>query len=152
MVELDALCFGPEFRFDARAMQRFAEGRRAHTVIQEGAAGEMVGFAIVELVGGRQGRSGYCVTLDVAPVERRRGAGEALLRVGEQWLADSGADRMQLHVWAKNEGAIRFYERLGYVLRGTVPQFYGGPGMDALVYDKRLRAEGSAGPLGDERG
>ena len=44
---------------------------------------------------------------------------------------------MTLHVFTGNEGAIRFYEHEGYVLKGKARNFYGS-GMDALMYGKAL--------------
>ena len=146
MVELDKLCFGPEFRFDERVMRRFAEGHRAYTYVAEGAPGEILGFVIVELAGRSKERHGYCVTLDVAPTQRGRGIGEALLRAGERWVGENGGSHVKLHVWVQNEAAIRFYERLGYSLQGSVPEFYGGVGMDALVYSRQLAPGDLASP------
>jgi ribosomal-protein-alanine N-acetyltransferase len=141
MVALDELCFGPEFRFDARAMRRFAEGRRAQTMIAEGEAGQIDGFVIVEITGRGTGRFGYCVTLDVAFAQRRCGLGGRLLHEAESWVRGQGVDQMNLHVWIENTGAIDFYERLGYVWQGVVRDFYGSAGMDALTYTKELVSE-----------
>jgi ribosomal-protein-alanine N-acetyltransferase len=44
-----------------------------------------------------------------------------------------------LHVFTGNEGAVRFYERLGYERIGIKPRFY-GRGLDAFVYRKTLVA------------
>jgi ribosomal protein S18 acetylase RimI-like enzyme len=45
---------------------------------------------------------------------RRAGAGRALMARAEAWAAAQGADRVDLNVYAFNEGAIAFYERLCY--------------------------------------
>jgi GNAT superfamily N-acetyltransferase len=44
-----------------------------------------------------------------------RGAGRALMNAAEAWAREHGAERLHLNVWEFNEGAIAFYERLGYV-------------------------------------
>jgi [ribosomal protein S18]-alanine N-acetyltransferase len=138
IVSLDDLCFGGEFRFDREAMLRFAEAKNAVSLVAEGDAGEVVGFVILHLEGTGGGRRGYVVTLDVAPTYRRIGLAARLLEEGERRVFSSGGEWMELHVFAGNEGAIRFYERCAYQRVRLEPGFYGG-GMDAFVYQKDLR-------------
>jgi ribosomal protein S18 acetylase RimI-like enzyme len=59
----------------------------------------------------------------MAEVERRIGA--------------AGGVGMVLHVFTGNAGAIRFYEGMEYARVGLAEGFY-APGVDALVYEKRL--------------
>jgi ribosomal-protein-alanine N-acetyltransferase len=135
MYALDLVCFDPAFRFSRRAMRRFAEARGATTVVAE-AEGELVGFCIVQM----EERVGYVVTLDVAPVWRRRGLARRLMAESEARAAAAGALAMELHAFTGNEGAMRFYEGIGYGRVGRVEGFY-GRGLDALVYAKRLGEE-----------
>jgi ribosomal-protein-alanine N-acetyltransferase len=46
---------------------------------------------------------------------------------------------MMLHVFVKNQSAVRFYERLGYKRVGDQRGFY-GPGIDAAMYWKEFAA------------
>jgi ribosomal protein S18 acetylase RimI-like enzyme len=46
---------------------------------------------------------------------------------------------MALHVSVENEGAMRFYEGMGYVRVGRVKGFY-GRGMDGWAYGRGLRS------------
>lgn len=137
MVALDEVCFAPEFLFGRRTMRRFAEARGANAVVAE--RGEaMVGFAIGQMEREGEERVGYCVTLDVAPGERRTGLGRRLLGELERWAAGEGAGEMMLHVWVGNEGARRFYGAGGYQEVGREAGFY-GVGLDAVVCRKELR-------------
>jgi ribosomal-protein-alanine N-acetyltransferase len=74
------------------------------------------------------------VTLDVAENYRRVGLAGRLMREVEARAATAGARSMELHVFTGNEGAIRFYERLGYARVGVRRRFYGAAGLDAFVY------------------
>ncbi len=50
----------------------------------------------------------------VAPTARRRGVGAALLGAVGTWAVEGGARALTLGVAEGNEGARRFYERLGF--------------------------------------
>jgi len=132
MYALDVACFEPVFRFSRRAMRRFAEARGAVTVLAEVEA-DLAGFCIVQM----EERVGYVVTLDVAPAWRRRGLARQLMADVEARVLGAGGVGMELHVFAGNVGAVRFYEGTGYERMGMVEGFY-GRGLDALVYGKRL--------------
>jgi [ribosomal protein S18]-alanine N-acetyltransferase len=130
MFRLDEVCFEAPFRFSRGAMRRFAEAKRARVVLAE-VAGEIAGFCIVHVELG----AGYVVTLDVAPAWRRQGLAGMLMERVETEARAAGCGVLVLHVFDGNAGAVRFYERLGYVLVGREAGFY-GDGVDALVYRK----------------
>jgi len=134
MHALDLVCFKPVFRFSRRAMRGFAEAPGAVTVLAE-AEGKLAGFCIAQL----EQRTGYVVTLDVAPEWRRRGLARRLMAEVESRLLSAGAVRMELHVFPGNAEAIRFYEAIGYTRVRTVEDFY-AQGLHALVYRKQLAA------------
>lgn len=135
---LDQLCFSNEFRFGRESMRAFAEAKDAVTLIAETTGGEIAGFVIVQVERRGEIVLGYVVTLDVAERCRRRGLAQTLLLEAERRAAFAGALWMELHVFTGNEGAIRFYERSGYAQIGLRRRFYGGAGLDALVYRKEL--------------
>jgi ribosomal-protein-alanine N-acetyltransferase len=135
MYALDVVCFERVFRYSRRAMKAFAEAEGAVVVVAE-AAGEMAGFAIAQV----EGNVGYVVTINVAPEWRRAGLGVELMERMEQGVLGGGAVAMELHVFVGNEGAVRFYERLGYARVGLVEGFYAG-GMDGWVYRKEFDRE-----------
>ena len=141
MHALDVACFAEDFRFDVTVMRQYAEAERALVLIAESfeaesAAPKMAGFCIVHLQHGRWGWSGYVVTLDVAPAERRAGVAGRLMDAVERQAAAT-VRFLELHVHTANVGAIRFYESRGYLRIGLIQGFY-GPGLDALLYRRKL--------------
>jgi ribosomal-protein-alanine N-acetyltransferase len=136
MYTLDVACFDARFRFSRRAMRRYAEAANALVVVAE-LESALVGFAIahLDLVDG--GVVGYVVTLDVAEAVRRQGLAARLMQQLEAESLTAGCDAMALHVFTGNEGAIGFYERMGYERRELAKGFY-APGVDAWVYRKAL--------------
>lgn len=137
MVALDRLCFAPPFLFSPAGIRNFAEAQGAHAVVAEREAGQMAGFAIGQMEWEAATRVGYCVTLDVAPAERRGGVGGRLLDELERWAAAEGAAEMMLHVWVENEGARSFYAGRGYREMRRVAGFY-RRGLDAMECRKAL--------------
>jgi [ribosomal protein S18]-alanine N-acetyltransferase len=137
MFRLDELCFSEQFRFDRESMRKFAETRRAITLIAENVSGELAGFAITHVEKMIAGRRAYVVTLDVAFGDRRTGVAGRLMEETEHLAALAGAAWIELHVFVENEGAVRFYEGLGYRRLGTRAGFYGRR-LDAWVYRKDL--------------
>lgn len=138
MIRVDEICFAADFRFDQAAMSAFAEARNAIAVVAETSGGWMAGFAIAHLERARSGLRGYIVTLDVLPEYRHGGLGARLIGEMERRVLAAGARWMDLHVFTGNEGAIRFYERLGYRRLGRKERFYGDVGLDAFAYRKAL--------------
>lgn len=73
----------------------------------------------------------------VIPEMRRLGIAEKLLTsLMEHGLAN-GVNAFTLEVRAKNTGAIRLYEKLGFKSEGKRPGFYDNPKDDALIMWKR---------------
>jgi [ribosomal protein S18]-alanine N-acetyltransferase len=134
MHALDLVCFEPVFRFSRGAMRAFAEAPGAVTMLAE-AQGKLAGFCIAQL----EDRTGYVVTLDVAPEWRRRGLARRLMADIESRLHAAGAEEMHLHVFSGNTAAIRFYEAIGYAQSGVVENFY-AQNLHALLYRKKLPA------------
>lgn len=137
IVQLDELCFSKKFRFDRQVMREFAEARDAITLITEDRGGELIGFVIAHLEGTTVGKYAYVVTLDVRTEKRRCAVGDKLMNAMEALSRLAGAVWVGLHVFAKNDGAIRFYERRGYQRVGTDADFY-GRNLDAWAYRKNL--------------
>jgi len=134
MHALDLVCFEPVFRFSRGAMRSFAEAPGAVTVLAE-AQGKLAGFCIAQL----EDRTGYVVTLDVAPAWRRHGLARHLMAEVESRLHSADAAEMHLHVFTGNAAAIRFYESIGYVQTGVAENFY-TQNLHALIYRKQLTA------------
>lgn len=136
MFRLDEACFTEEFRFDRESMREFAEERNAVVQVAEKVCGEIVGFVIAHIEVPEL--RAYVVTLDVAPDHRQRGLAMRLMREAEARAVTAGVRWMQLHVFTGNKTAIRFYERIGYERTTVRRGYYGGAGLDAIVYRKDL--------------
>jgi len=62
--------------------------------------------------------AGYLISLWVAPDARGRGVGSALVDAVVRWAEAKGLSRLFLDVGEKNEAAIAFYSRKGFVPTG----------------------------------
>jgi GNAT superfamily N-acetyltransferase len=58
--------------------------------------------------------------ISVAEAWRGRRVGHALMAAAEAWARQRGAERIVLDMAAANDGALRFYERLGYRQHGRL--------------------------------
>jgi ribosomal-protein-alanine N-acetyltransferase len=84
--------------------------------------GRIAGFAIM-----RYGEDdAHLDLLAVAPPYRRSGVGRQLLEWLEKCAVVAGIFSVALEVRAGNEGAQRFYERLGYHTLAHLPGYYQG--------------------------
>lgn len=98
--------------------------------------GRFAGFLFLNLHGPL---GGYLQTVAVAPEFRGRGLGTALVAFAEARIFEVHRNAL-LCVSARNPGARRLYERLGWSLVGPLPDFL-VPGEDELLLRK------SRGPL-----
>jgi [ribosomal protein S18]-alanine N-acetyltransferase len=138
MFGLDEACFAEDFRFDRESMREFAEERSAVVRVAEKVCGEIVGFVIAHIESVASEWRAYVVTLDVAPDCRRMGLARRLMEEAEAGAVAAGVQWIQLHVFAGNDAAIHFYERLGYERIRVRRGYYGSAGLDAIVYGKEL--------------
>jgi ribosomal protein S18 acetylase RimI-like enzyme len=126
---------------EASAAGRFEQGlsRLAMIVVAE-QDGAIAGFIWCE-PRGAFARSGYIVLIGVQPDLRSQGVGQALMAHAEGELF-SVVDDIFLLVSDFNQGAQRFYQRLGYRQVGSIPD-YVVLGVTELIYHKRsLDAKG----------
>jgi ribosomal protein S18 acetylase RimI-like enzyme len=95
-----------------------AQGNGAFLLAE--AEGEVIGFATVRAGDApdkpflQPARVAVVDSLGVLDAWQGKGAGRALMAAAETWARDHGAERLHLNVWEFNQGAIAFYERLGY--------------------------------------
>jgi ribosomal protein S18 acetylase RimI-like enzyme len=92
----------------------------------------VLGYAMVSETGGQAtlqtgARMAELETLSVAEGERGQGVGRALMDAAYAVMRDLGVTEVMLYVLEGNDGAARFYERLGmrpylHVLMGRVPE------------------------------
>jgi GNAT superfamily N-acetyltransferase len=60
------------------------------------------------------------LSLYVRPAHRGSGVGARLVAGFRAWSRDHGMDRMEVTAYAANAGALRFYEREGFVAQSVV--------------------------------
>jgi GNAT superfamily N-acetyltransferase len=78
----------------------------------------VVGYLVGRDMGGSDTRPVHVVELEsmyVRPGHRGAGTGAALVERFRRWAATRGAGRLAVSAFAANEGALRFYRRLGFV-------------------------------------
>jgi len=84
-------------------------------------AGEIVGFSSVRVLHAADRPvlvPRHFVEVDSLAVRAdhyRSGVGRALMAAAERWAAERGLYEIELSVWEFNQGALAFYEELGYV-------------------------------------
>ena len=73
--------------------------------------------------------------LMVAASHRRRGIGTALLEAAVVWAEKADVRKLELHVFPYNQGAIKLYERFGFVQEGYRRSHYrrGEEYVDAIL-------------------
>ncbi|GIQ89984.1 hypothetical protein KIPB_012612, partial [Kipferlia bialata] len=92
-------------------------------------SGALVGCIVAKIDDGKtqpaQGiRKGYIGMVVVCPSQRRKGiAKELVLRSIKAMMAD-GVTEVFLEAESPNEGAIAFYERLGFFKQRLLPRYY----------------------------
>ena len=72
-----------------------------------------MGLAWIALEQGEK-RGAWIYDIEIAPAQRGKGYGRALLRALEQLVADHGVESIGLNVFAGNDVARRLYESSGY--------------------------------------
>ncbi len=93
-----------------------ATGDAQAVFVVEDGSNERLGFAhVMETNDGLTGeREAYVATLAVTETSGGRGVGTALMQRVEQWSRERGLHIVTLEVFAQNDVARRFYDRLGY--------------------------------------
>jgi ribosomal-protein-alanine acetyltransferase len=82
------------------------------------------GFLICSIDHERSEPFGHILTLDVAPVHRRRGIAQKLLQEVENLLRSKGVRECRLEVREDNAAAINLYEKLGYERIEKLERYY----------------------------
>ena len=133
MWEIDQACFEPDVAYTPDIFYY-------HLLVTEDAAfvaesgGEVVGFVMTAI--GGSGR-GIIVTIDVLPKWRKKGIGTRLMSLAEDELRRRACRTVELEVSVDNKRAGRFYERLGYVKKRLLRDYY-GKGRDAIMMNKSI--------------
>jgi ribosomal protein S18 acetylase RimI-like enzyme len=78
--------------------------------------GEIDGKVVATCMAGYEGHRGWINYLATDPDFRRKGIAARMMEVAEENLLVMGCPKINLQVRAGNEGAVRFYEAIGYKL------------------------------------
>jgi ribosomal protein S18 acetylase RimI-like enzyme len=130
---LERECFGAE-AYSEYLLSALVQSSSAISLVAED-EGKVVGFAAAAATPPRA----VIYTVNVKPGKRRMGVATALLAALERELKAIGVSEVVLQVEVGNAPAMLLYEKAGYKLDGAVPNYY-GPGRDALIMSKALRA------------
>ena len=84
------------------------------------AVAECDGALVGCVMAGYEGHRGWINYLAVAPAERRRGVGRALMLEAERMLRAAGCPKINLQVRPDNPDVIAFYERIGFRVEGAI--------------------------------
>jgi [ribosomal protein S18]-alanine N-acetyltransferase len=98
------------------------------------AARRVVGF----LIGRQTVEEAEVLNLAVAPGNRRKGTGGALLQAAVEEFQARGVNRVYLEVRESNLAGIAFYEKHGFLKAGRREGYYRDPVETAIVMQKRL--------------
>lgn len=111
-----------EFVLTVEAEQRFIRdlhrsGNSLFLVAE--ADGQIVGQLTLEGGRRRNVRHAAVLGITVGKAWRGRGVGRRLIEYAVEWARSSGVvTRIELHVFTRNEGALRLYETCGFVIEG----------------------------------
>ncbi len=131
VLALEEVCF-PGEAFDKALFERFA-AKCPELFLVARRGGRLIGYSLAEI----DGEEAELVSIAVAPGERRRGVGEALLRAMLRRLRRAGLASCRLSVRTTNTGAIRLYEKLGFQPVRRIRNYYPDGG-EALRMKKHL--------------
>jgi ribosomal protein S18 acetylase RimI-like enzyme len=72
-------------------------------------------------------RSGHVISMWVDPEYRRAGVGAMLIESLKNWARSRGLEQLSLMVTSVNEGAINFYQRIGFRTSGKTAPYPNDP-------------------------
>jgi ribosomal protein S18 acetylase RimI-like enzyme len=75
---------------------------------------------VATAMAGYEGHRGWISYLGVAPEQRRKGLGRAIMVEAERLLRETGCPKINLQVRSTNSEVIEFYQRIGFVLEDVV--------------------------------
>ena len=135
---LDQLCYAPEIAYSRAALRWYLSlpGSECWVAENQGAKRgppTIGGFIVTTSHGSR----GHILTIDVLEKFRRAGVGTSLVRRSETEIEKRGGREIWLETATNNEGAIAFWGKRGYAMRGRLANYYPN-GVDAFAMSKIL--------------
>lgn len=98
-------------------LRMIANRKRMHTFVASNEE-ELIGYITVIRARFKKLKGNAYLTISVRETHRGQGIGTKLMEAAEQFVRDRNGRRMELEVFAKNQKAIKLYERLGYEHEG----------------------------------
>jgi ribosomal-protein-alanine N-acetyltransferase len=141
---LDRSCFPPGIAYSRATLHYFLMLPSADCVVAVD-GNKIVGFILSE----ENPPLAHVITLDVAPVHRRRGIGSALLAQNEGNLARHGVRHILLETAVENQAAVAFWQHHGYRIEVVLKRYYLGR-LDAYEMRKILPAAAHLKPAQKE--
>jgi len=116
---------------DPRSDARLALAGETSTILAGHDDGRLVATAMV----GADGHRGWVYYLAVAPDQRGRRYGEAMMRAAEAWVQARGMPKLQLMVRGDNAAVVAFYKAIGYGVEevAVLSTRFGRPSADAQI-------------------
>ena len=105
-------------KYDAESVCRLIDDPGV-TVLTAAEGGAVLGYLIAKVTFTgtdphiKRMKTFYVDDLCVSPEHTRTGVGTALFNEARRRAKELGCERIDLNVWSFNEGAIRFYEKMG---------------------------------------
>lgn len=78
------------------------------------------GAIVATVLVGHDGHRGWVYYLAVDPDRRHNGYGRVMMDAAENWLRDTGIEKLQLLVRADNTSVKHFYQSLGYSMQERI--------------------------------
>ena len=127
----------PETEWRSAARASASGDRRAWFIARAGDGAQSRGVGLVQA---RRRLPNDCLLFSmwVAPTARRSGAGRQLVDAVATWAAGWGGKRVVLWVFGANEGALRFYERLGFKVVPDGADAESGHSFGALAMERAV--------------
>ena len=76
-----------------------------------------IGILYLAIQEENQSKTAFIYDIEIDESLRGKSLGTQVLRAAEDFAVDNGANEIGLHVFAKNTGAFRLYQKLGYQVR-----------------------------------
>jgi len=83
----------------------------------------------------------HLVSMWVAPAQRGKGVGLALVSAIRSWAKDHGARTLRLSVTNNNDRAIEFYRRIGFSMTGKTEPYPNDPALFEYEMSQNLAVE-----------
>lgn len=137
-IEVEVIKASPNV-LDTGTQEEFVEflekGGQALTYLQYDEHGSAIGYLALSLLNDSDAVETRSIA--VRPNDQSGGHGASMMTEAEEIARSHGRNKMVLVTSPDNNGAVKFYERLGYKVTKTVDNYY-GDGTSRLVLEKAI--------------